>query len=83
MTPFQISLVVWCAWGLAFLILEVAAWQDWVPWNTLSWTVWQIFARNLWIAIFGIGLMFSLLLHFAFRWPRSSSYPREDTEGKR
>ena len=83
MSPFAWSLLVWGAWGLLFLMLELAAWRDLTPWNTLSWTVWQIFARSAWLSIVGIGLMFSLLLHFAFGFPTRNRFKRERTEGKR
>jgi hypothetical protein len=80
MTPFQTSLLVWGLWGLLFLALEIAGWRKWVPWNTLSWTVWQIFARSIFVEIVEIGLMFSLLLHFALGWPNRSRHKRQDDE---
>ena len=83
MTPWHWSLAVWLGWAALFLVLELAAWRDLVPWNTLSWTVWQIFARSGWLAVVGIGLMFSLLLHFALGFPNRNRPKIEDTEGKR
>jgi hypothetical protein len=82
-TPFQWSLCIWCTWGLLFLVAELLAWRDLVPWNTLSWTVWQISARNVLFAMVTAGSLFVLLLHFAFGFPNRGRFKREDTEGDR
>jgi hypothetical protein len=82
-TPFQWSLLIWCTWGALFLVAEIAAWQDWVPWNTLSWTIWQLSARSTMVAMGVAGGMFILTLHFAFGFPNRGRFKREDTEGDR
>ena len=83
MTSFQWSLFVWSLWGVAFLVLEIAAWQDWVPWNTLSWTVWQLSARSQILTMLVAGGMFVLTLHFSFGFPNRGRFKKERTEGKR
>ena len=85
MTPFHWSLLIWGIWGASFLILEMLAVFDRVPWNTLSWTSWQIQARGPGVlSLVAAGGLFVLLLHIVFRWPgHDHRLPREDTEGKR
>ena len=81
MTAFQISLCVWGIWALLFVTLETLALCDLVPWNTLSWTVWQLQARSGFFSITIAGGLFVLLLHFILpgRWPgRGTEYPKKD-----
>lgn len=90
MSPFAWSLIIWAGlWGGLFLILELWAATEWPtapPWNTLSWTVWQIAARSAVATMFIAGAMFVLLLHFVLpgRWPRKSTRVRvNEREGRR
>jgi hypothetical protein len=85
MSPFHWSLAIWAAWGLAFLILELLAVSDRVPWNTLSWTSWQIQARGPgFLSLAAAGGLFVLLLHIVFKWPgHKHKLPVEETEGSR
>jgi uncharacterized integral membrane protein len=83
-TPFQWSLTVWAGiWATQFLVFEALAWRDKVPWNTLSWTIWQLSARSTMVAMAVTGGMFILTLHFAFGFPNRGRFKREDTEGDR
>ena len=83
MTPFQWSLLIWGTWGALFLGAELAAWRDLVPWNTLSWTIWQIMARSVVLALAIVGGMFVLLLHFAIGFPNRGRFKKQRTEGDR
>lgn len=79
----KVSLAVWGAWAAAFLVLELLAVADVVPWNTLSWTAWQIEAWQAWTGLLFAGGLFVLLLHIVFRWPgHAHKLPREE-EGDR
>jgi hypothetical protein len=89
-SPFWASLLVWgLGWGGAFLVLELWAVTEWPyppPWNTLSWTVWQLAARSAVLAMVIAGAMFVLLLHFVLpgHWPRRSTRAKVDErEGRR
>jgi len=86
MTAFQVSLAVWLSWAFLFLVLETLALLDVVPWNSLSWTAWQIQARWPLTAIGFAGGLFVLLLHIVLpgSWPRRGTryVGKDDTEGK-
>lgn len=86
MSAFRVSLVIWSAWAALFVVLEFLAVFDVVPWNTLSWTAWQLQALSgLFSIAFAAGL-FVLLLHIVLpgRWPRrGTGYPkRDEPEGR-
>lgn len=90
MSPWVWSLIIWAGiWGGLFLAFELPAATGWPkepPWNTLSWTVWQIAARHAVFAMAIAGGMFVLLLHFVLpgHWPRKSTRARiNEREGRR
>lgn len=87
MTAFHWSLTVWLSWAALFLVLEIVGLTDRVPWNSLSWTAWQIQARWPITGLAFAGGLFVLLLHIVLpgHWPRrDNKYPEVDEpEGKR
>lgn len=89
MSTFWSSLLVWgLLWGGLFIVLELWAVFEWPtapPWNTLSWTIWQIAARSAVAAMVIAGAMFVLLLHFVLpnHWPRGGRRPVDEPEGDR
>lgn len=68
------SFAIWAAWFLAFVAYEVSAAFDAVPWNTLSWTSWELQSRNSAFSIAFLAGLFVLLIHIAFRFPNKKRY---------
>lgn len=83
MSAFHWSITVWGTLLGIVLVAEILAWQDWVPWNTLSWTLWQLQAIWSAVAIIVAAVMAILSLHFLFRWPsRKRWQPPQGPEGR-
>ena len=83
MSPYRKSLIVWMIWVSMFLVLEMLAVFDVVPWNTLSWTAWQSQARWPILGLVFAGGLFVLILHIVIpgsSWPRRA-HKRQYTEG--
>lgn len=93
MSQFWSSLLVWgLLWGGLFLLLEFWAVTEWPcapPWNTLSWTIWQLSARSGYLAMAIAAGMVILTLHFVLpgHWPRRPKgmgwQEKDEKEGKR
>ena len=90
MTSWGWSLAIWLSWAALFLILELWAVTRWPfepPWNSLSWTAWQIQARWPITGLAFAGGLFVLLLHIVLpgHWPRrGNKYPKiDEQEGDR
>lgn len=69
MSRFDWSLVVWGAWLLLFLGLELSAVFGLSPWQTLSSTAWraETLVRLLrWVFLVGLAV---LMVHIVARWP--------------
>lgn len=82
MSPFAWSLAVWGAWLIAaagsFLLLEVLALHDVGAWNTLTWTLRQMFARSQLFGLVFVGLIAAFVAHLF--WKRAK---RNEIEGDR
>ena len=69
MSTFHVSLLVW--FGLFATIgvcLELLAWADAVPWNTLTWTIRQTFAhygQGAYLGFFGLLAVF--MAHIVYK----------------
>jgi hypothetical protein len=66
-TAFRWGLLVWGAWIVEFLALELPAHFGWVPWPTLSSTSWD--AESAWHTARLLFLVFLLVLagHIVFK----------------
>ena len=58
---------VWGAWFVLFLLLEIPGNWRWVPWVTLSETVWDLEARGWPIRALVLGATIGLVVHFVFQ----------------
>jgi hypothetical protein len=67
MTSFHASLLVWGSFIVLGVTLELLAWRDAVPWNTLTWTIGQLFARSAWSMLIFVGLLAAFAAHILFR----------------
>lgn len=69
MTPWAWSALVWFGlFATLGVVLELLAWQDWVPWNTLTWTIRQSFAhfgQAAYLLFFGLLAVF--MAHIVYR----------------
>lgn len=61
--------VVWLAFGLLFLALELLGYRREGTPGTLSGLVWRWAGASLGRALFVFGLALALALHLAFGWP--------------
>jgi hypothetical protein len=61
------SYAVWGGWLVVFLLLELPGNQRWVPWVTLSETVWALEARGWPLKALVLGLTVGLVVHFVFQ----------------
>lgn len=81
MSAFQISLIVWGTWlsvtVVSFLALELPAVGDATPWNTLTWTFRQMFARYQGFGLIFVGLVAAFVAHLF--WKRAR---KDEPEGK-
>jgi hypothetical protein len=78
-SPTNASFLVWGLAALLILVLELLAWRDVVPWNTLTWTIRQTFAHFGQLAyLLFIGLIAIFTAHILYR--RSK---RDEPEGRR
>ena len=80
MSSYHWSLAVWGLWFGAFVVLELLAVKDWVPWNTLSWTSWELQSRSGVFSVAFLAGLFVLLIHVAFRWPSKRYQPPQEDE---
>lgn len=82
MSAYQWGLLVWGGWFFSFVVLELLAVFDKTPWNTLSWTAWQIQAHTPGATVAMAAGLFVLLLHIVLpgHWP--SRRPPEGPEGR-
>jgi hypothetical protein len=58
---------VWGGWFVVFLLLEIPGNWRWVPWVTLSETVWALEARGWPLKALVLGLTVGLVVHFVFQ----------------
>ena len=81
MTPYQTSWLIWGAWLAcvigSFLLLEIPAVRDVVPWNTMTWTYRQTFTRHQWFGLLFVGFLAVLTAHMF--WKRAK---KNDPEGR-
>ena len=81
MTPFHWSLLVWGIWTAlvvgTFLALELPAVADDTPWNTLTWTLRQMFARSQLFGLVFVGLLAAFVAHLF--WKRAK---KNEVEGR-
>jgi len=80
-TAFHTSITVWGIWFAltlgSFLTLELLGLSDRVGWNSLTWTIRQLFARNqLWGLAFAAALVVFAVHLF---WTRDK---KNDPEGR-
>lgn len=82
MSPFAWSLIVWGIWLVlvvsSFLSLEILALEDVGPWNTLTWTLRQMFVRSQLFGLVFVGLVAAFITHLF--WKRAK---RDEREGRR
>jgi uncharacterized membrane protein YGL010W len=81
-TPTSWSFLVWGIWFVAtlstFLVLEIPAAKDYTAWNTLTWTIRQLFARSQLIGLVFVGWIAVFVTHLF--WKRSG---KDEPEGDR
>ena len=78
MTDFHRSLLVWGLVALLVLVVELLAWSDRVPWNSLTWTIRQTFAhygQAAYLPFFGLLAVFAA--HIVYRKSK-----KDQPEGK-
>ena len=80
MSAWHWSAVIWGVWFAAFVVLELLAAFDRSPWNTLSWTAWELESKSSVFSVAFLAGLAVLAVHIAFRWPNRSRYqpPQED-----
>lgn len=83
MTSYHWSLLIWGVWFGAFLVLELLAVFDVTPWNTLSWTSWQLQSRSSIFSVAFLAGLAVLLFHVVLRWPNRDKWqPPQGPEGR-
>ncbi len=83
MSEYQTSLLFWGLVWLApfvaiFLLMEIPAVADAVPWNTLTWTIRQTFARSQLFGLLFVGLTAVFITHLFWRGVRKKDEPEGD-----
>jgi len=80
MTPTLTSFLVWGAWLSmvvgSFLILEVLALKDAGQWNTLTWTIRQMFVRSQLFGLVFVGLIAVFITHLFWKRAKRNEIER-------
>lgn len=72
MTATTWSYIVYGAWFLTWVILEILGWKHKVPWLTLSETSWTLERRFTWLRLIILAGLCILTAHIVFGFPRGT-----------
>lgn len=67
MSRLTTSDLVWAAWLLLFLVLELTAVFNFTPWDTLSQTSWLNEMRYPWLKPILVGFLIGLVIHIGYQ----------------